>query len=1094
MFFGLRLLSQILNFVFSFFPTVTLVYLAYKIWDRKRVPSGFFQLFFALILTFVASFQVFILVLFFEYLYDYEASIATIVFWIGLIFALWGINKVGENISQNLSEEINKIIKWVVFLSLVFLVFYYLPIYFKIQRTLIWKVGALFYGFSSVSLWGIFTSIALIAGMVPEMRSKANVLKILSFYFLIEPLIYLTFVAFEVLPSWLFTARMLMSAVSVVIALYVVFFTLLFTLRYLNQIISGVERVYSGRIKLVSLRRIKKFVLTSIPFIGILLFLQAFLIKKYIEFEVERYAREKEKLLRSVGNNIEFALNESFKILKDLSEDKDVIEINIPMLHLKYARVFPRFPDYIRNVSRVDENGILRYTYPVDPKAIGRDVSYQEHNKKFLMLKKPVVSSVFKAVQGYDAVVLEYPVFDSKGKFRGGVSCLIDVEKMLEHFTKMTGGGLDEFLIFSVNSGSVLFASNYNFVGGNFYDVLNKLVRSDVKSLVAGEINSSSSNGTVIVGRHKWLRKINFAFSFVRFELLDDNTEAWAIVNLIDEENLLKRYGYHLQVYYILLFASLLILGYLLFIYFNSVKYSFDLEEELDRQVRVVFDSERKYRELADNPFVGLAIYDENGFISVNRRLCEILGYELDELMKLTPFDFIHPEDRDKWVERAIKLLHGEYAPERTSYRAIKRDGSIAYLVCYSKLINHGGKPAVQTVIFDATKEKMQEDMLRHLQRVESIGTFTMGMAHDFNNILQIIIASAQMIDLKAKKRELKSEDLVKYIDNIISISNRGAELIKRLKIFARKEIPNAEIVDLGQIVLNSAEIMKSVFPKFIEIEVKIDSEGIKVYGSKTEIQQALLNICVNAKDAIIEKKEKGLLDGPGKITIEVSVKNISLEEAEIFKVSSGKYACISVVDNGIGMDEKTRERVFEPFFTTKKPEIGTGLGMSTVFGIVSSHGGFIRIDSKLGEGTKVEFCLPLVDEISQKVAVSVESVKKVDKKSAVMIVSEKNDLREKLIEAMRGAGFEVLCSEDKVIAVKMLSENLDKVDLILINSKTQRLKLKDTIAELKILKPDVKIVLLYSTPETEGIDGVEVLEKPEDQITRIFENLKNVK
>jgi len=236
------------------------------------------------------------------------------------------------------------------------------------------------------------------------------------------------------------------------------------------------------------------------------------------------------------------------------------------------------------------------------------------------------------------------------------------------------------------------------------------------------------------------------------------------------------------------------------------------------------------------------------------------------------------------------------------------------------------------------------------------------------------------------------------------------------------------------------------------------------------------------------------LLDGPGKITIEVSVKNISLEEAEIFKVSSGKYACISVVDNGIGMDEKTRERVFEPFFTTKKPEIGTGLGMSTVFGIVSSHGGFIRIDSKLGEGTKVEFCLPLVDEISKKVAVSVESVKKVDKKSAVMIVSEKNDLREKLIEAMRGAGFEVLCSEDKVIAVKMLSENLDKVDLILINSKTQRLKLKDTIAELKILKPDVKIVLLYSTPETEGIDGVEVLEKPEDQITRIFENLKNVK
>ena len=234
--------------------------------------------------------------------------------------------------------------------------------------------------------------IALIAGIVPEMKRKANVLRILSIYFLVEPLIYLTLVAFEVLPSWLFTARTVMATISAMLALYVVYFTLFFVTKYLNQVAAGVERVYSGRIKLSSLRKVKAFVLTSIPFIGVLMFLQTLFIKTFIEFEVKKYANEKVKLLRSIGNNLQFSIRKSFEILEELSKDEDVIKINIPKLYSKYEVAFSRFPDYIRNVSRVDEKGILRYTYPVDPKAIGRDVSYQEHNKKFLILKKPIVN------------------------------------------------------------------------------------------------------------------------------------------------------------------------------------------------------------------------------------------------------------------------------------------------------------------------------------------------------------------------------------------------------------------------------------------------------------------------------------------------------------------------------------------------------------------------------------------------------------------------------------------------------------------------------------------------------------------------------
>ncbi len=1094
MFFGVKLISQILNFVFSFFPIATLVYLSYKIWERKRVHAGFFQLFLSLILTFISSFQTFVLVLFFEYLYDYEASIATIVFWVGLIFALWGISRVGVEISGELSNEIRKVIKLIVLISLVFIGIYYLPISFKIQRTLIWKVGAIFYGLSSVSLWGIFNLTALIAGAVPEIKGKANVLRILSFYFLAEPLIYLTLVAFEVLPLWLFTARLVMGTISVVIALYVVYFTLVFIIRYLNRVVAKVERVYSGRIKLVSLKKIKLFVLTSIPLIGVLLFLQALLIKRYIEFEVKKYADEKAKLLQSIGNSIQFSIKKSFEVLEDLSRDKDVVRIDIPKLHLKYETAFLRFPEYIRNVSRVDEKGILRYTYPVDPKAIGKDVSYQEHNRKFLILKKPIVSSVFRAVQGYDAVVLEYPVFERDGKFVGGVACLIDVERMLGHFSRMARGGFDSLIVFSANTGTILFAGNFEFIGKNFYDVLNKLVRSDVKSIVASEINLSNSGGVAIPGRHKWLRKINYAFSFARFELLENDTETWVIANLLDEENLLKRVGYYLQVYYILLLGSLFIFGYILFVYFNAVKYGFNLEEEISKQTEEIFESERKYRELADNPLVGLAIYDENGFIFVNRRLAQIFGYELEEFLKLDPFKLVHPEDLESWRQRSLKILLGDYFPERALYRGIRKDWSIVFLTCYSKQINYEGRPAVQTVIIDTTKEKMQENMIRHLQRIESMGTFTMGMAHDFNNILQVIIGSAQVIKLKAERGELKREDLNKYLDNIISISNRGSELIKRLKIFTRKKIPSAEIFEFDQVVSEFVDVLKTLLPSFIEYEVELNSRGVKVYGSETEIQQALLNIVVNARDAIVEKKEKNFLDGVGKVIIKTCIKDISPKDAEIFRVSPGKYVCVSVIDNGIGMDEETKAKIFEPFFTTKRPDIGTGLGMSMVFGIISSHSGFITVDSKFGEGTTVSFYLPVV-ELEEKV--STETLTSEGSfKDTVMIISVDADLVKRLKSIIENEGFKVLTVDDRVVAVKVLSENLDRVGLIFIDSKMPRLELKDTIAQLKILRSDVGIALLRLTPETAGIEGVRVIENLDrvEEIVELIDNLRKEK
>jgi CheY-like chemotaxis protein len=329
---------------------------------------------------------------------------------------------------------------------------------------------------------------------------------------------------------------------------------------------------------------------------------------------------------------------------------------------------------------------------------------------------------------------------------------------------------------------------------------------------------------------------------------------------------------------------------------------------------------------------------------------------------------------------------------------------------------------------------------------------------------------------------------LKKYIDNIISISNRGAELIKRLKIFTRREVPGAEVLDFDQTIAGMMDIFKTLLPEFIEVELKLNAGGSKIFASRTEIQQALLNIVVNSKDAIIEKRKKGLLNSQGKIIIETRIREISTEEAEVFKVKPGKFVCVRVIDNGIGMDEKTKVRVFEPFFTTKQPEIGTGLGMPTVFGIVVSHGGFITIDSKLGEGTSVVICLPIYEkEASQ---LETEKIKVEKQKENIMLISENRELKNEVRRVLEKIGFDVIFADDRVSAFKILSENSDKISFVLIDSKTPRLHLREVIAELKIVKPGIKIVLLYSTPESVGLENIEVIENP-DELVKVFSSIK---
>ncbi len=361
-----------------------------------------------------------------------------------------------------------------------------------------------------------------------------------------------------------------------------------------------------------------------------------------------------------------------------------------------------------------------------------------------------------------------------------------------------------------------------------------------------------------------------------------------------------------------------------------------------------LIESEEKYRVLVENANEAIFIAQDNHVKFPNPRTLELTGYTEDELAE-TPFtNIIHPDDRDMVVERYTKRLKGEEVPTAYSFRVMNKEGNVLWAMLNTVLITWEGRPASLNFILDITEQKTLEAQIMQAQKMESLGTLAGGIAHDFNNLLGGILGYASLMKMDIKE----GDDLFKPVDMIEKSATRAADLTSQLLGFARAGKYDVQLVDLNLVVEETLGILERTLDKSIEIKKFLDSSLPRIKGDPGQLQQILMNLCINSADAMPEG---------GHLTLETFVQNLTssflLSHSE---AKPGPYVSISVTDTGVGMDKKTVGKIFDPFFTTKEVGKGTGLGLSMVYGVAKNHGGFVNVLSEPGQGTTFRVYIPV--------------------------------------------------------------------------------------------------------------------------------------
>jgi signal transduction histidine kinase len=369
-------------------------------------------------------------------------------------------------------------------------------------------------------------------------------------------------------------------------------------------------------------------------------------------------------------------------------------------------------------------------------------------------------------------------------------------------------------------------------------------------------------------------------------------------------------------------------------------------------------------------------------------------------------------------------------------------------------------KQANAVLLRTIEEQKKLEEQLRHAQKMESIGTLAGGIAHDFNNILNIIQGYAELIG----EEQLTEQEIDKSLKTIDQQIKRGTSMVRQLLTVARKTETHLAPIDANDLVLAISELIKQSFPKIIDVALDLDPGLSPVMADSNQLSQALLNICVNARDA---------MPAGGKLTVRTEKLDENKVPGRSLKAHAESYVSIVISDTGMGMKEEVRERIFEPFFTTKRIGEGTGLGLAIVYGIVKEHNGFIDVESEPGLGTTFRLYLPIlraegkssVDEITRR---EVGSRKYANGRGTVLVVEDEEAMVRLLREVLSKAGYKTLTAVDGEEAIDLYHRHKEEIDIVVLDLGLPKVTGFDVIQKLKEQNPGVSIIITtgYLQPE----------------------------
>ncbi len=478
--------------------------------------------------------------------------------------------------------------------------------------------------------------------------------------------------------------------------------------------------------------------------------------------------------------------------------------------------------------------------------------------------------------------------------------------------------------------------------------------------------------------------------------------------------------------------------------------YSRSLKDQVAEKSGALAITEQKYRALFDHANDGIAVLDGSGNITdVNQRFCELHGFE-SASVRGTNFRLLEIErSRGEIDERLKRILNGEsLVYEAEHYR---RDGSRVLLEISSRAIDIGGVPHVQSFYRDITEKlKLQEQVIQS-QKMESMGVLAGGIAHDFNNIITAILGHAEVL-----RRHVKTDDFgSRRIKTIEDAARRAGHMVSKLLSFARKESLELVPTDLNGVVLDTLELLgKALIDRRIDARVMLGPAIRPIHGDGIHLEQVIANLVMNAMDAMPEG---------GSLVVSTEDREIGSGSSPVsLFLPSGNYVVLAVRDTGCGIPAEILDKIFDPFFTTKPAGKGTGLGLAMVYGIVKSHKGEIRVESKEGEGAVFEIYFPASEQtvltvIQEEIPAAALSKANGER---VFVVDDEEDVLSYVRDILELQGYKVFTADNPEFALELFHRiGADEIDMVLTDMVMPVMNGAELARALKEAKPALKVI-----------------------------------
>jgi PAS domain S-box-containing protein len=468
---------------------------------------------------------------------------------------------------------------------------------------------------------------------------------------------------------------------------------------------------------------------------------------------------------------------------------------------------------------------------------------------------------------------------------------------------------------------------------------------------------------------------------------------------------------------------------------------------ERQRAAEALRESEERYQLLfRENPLPMYVVDLKTlAFLAANEAAVQGYGYSEEELLSMTLKDLHCTADIPMLLDR---FSEGNARRPSNGFitRHRKKDGGIITVEISSRVINFKGREAKLALANDITEKKKLEAQFLRAQRIEGIGTLASGMAHDLNNILAPILMSAGTL-----RWGLSPEEQEKAISRIEISVKRGAGIIQQVLTFGRGLNGERAALHAGELVEEVVRIVGRTFPKNIAVSAQVEDGLCTVMGDRTQIHQVLLNLCVNARDA---------MPNGGKLTVQG--RNITLTETRPALPSPappGNYLLLEVSDTGCGISPEDRERIFDPFFTTKEVGKGTGLGLSTVLGIVKSHHGAVMVESEMGKGTTFQALLPASTEVAPGTAAHVSPDLPRGEGEAVLIVDDEPDIISGMKALLEQQNYRVMMAQNGVEALAVIDKHGADIQAVVTDIMMPEMDGVELIRELRRKQPRLQIM-----------------------------------